>query len=169
MATQEKTAPKEFIITRTVNAPRDLVWKAWTQRDRLMQWFGPKGFTMTTATLDFRPGGALHYCLVTPDGKEMWGKFVYREIHPQDLIVWVNSFSDKAGGLTRHPFAPHWPREMLTRTTFTEDNRKTTITIHWSPLNATPEEIKTFNTSFDGMTQGWTGTFEQLDAYLAKA
>ncbi len=161
------SANQDFVITRTFNAPRELVFKAWTQRDRLMQWFGPKGFTMTTATLDFRPGGIFHYCLRSPDGKEMWGKFVYREIVPPEKIVLVNSFSDAAGNLTRHPMSPTWPREMLSTTTFTEHDGKTTITLRWSPLNATEAEQKTFDGARDGMTMGWTGTFEQLTEYLA--
>ena len=75
------------------NAPREVVWKAWTERERLRQWFGPKGFKMTTATMDFRPGGSFHYRLQTPDGKEMWGRFVYRQIVAPERILWVNSFS----------------------------------------------------------------------------
>jgi uncharacterized protein YndB with AHSA1/START domain len=161
--------PEEFVILRVFDAPRDLVWKAWTERDRLMQWFGPKGFTMTAATLDLRPGGVFHYCLRTPDGKDMWGKFIYREIMPPRRIVLVNSFSDANGGLTRHPFSATWPREMLSTTTLAEHEGKTTVTIRWTPINATAEERKTFDTSHDGMRTGWGGTFDQLADYLAKA
>ncbi len=157
-----------FVIWREFSAPRELVWKAWTEREHLLQWFGPKGFVMTTAKLDFRPGGTFHYCMRAPDGKEMWGKFVYREIVAPDKIVLVNSFSDENGGLTRHPFSPVWPLQMLTETTFAERDGKTTITIRWTLLDATDEERKTFDGARDGMTQGWTGTFEQLAGYLAK-
>ena len=159
---------KPFVISREFNAPRKLVWQAWTERERLMQWFGPKGFTMPTAKLDFRPGGSFHYAMRSPDSKEMWGKFVYREIVAPEKIVLVNSFSDEKGGLTRHPFSPAWPLEMLTETTFVERDGKTRITIKWTPLNATDEERRAFDDARDGMTQGWTGTFEQLDEYLAK-
>jgi uncharacterized protein YndB with AHSA1/START domain len=156
------------MISRSFDAPRDLVWKAWTERDRLMEWFGPKGFTMTSATLDLRPGGIFHYCLRTPDGKEMWGKFVYREIEPPRKIVLVNSFSDKDGNLTHHPFSPNWPQEMLATTTFDEQAGKTTITIRWPPINPTQAEQNTFDTSHEGMKMGWGGTFDQLAEYLAK-
>jgi uncharacterized protein YndB with AHSA1/START domain len=159
---------KEFVISRTFDAPRDKVWKAWTDREQLMQWFGPKGFSMTTAKLDFRPGGTFHYCLRSSDGKEMWGKFVYREIVAPERIVLVNSFSDEKGNLTRHPFSPTWPMEMLTTTTFTEEKGTTTVTVRWIPINATAEERKTFDDLRDGMRQGWTGTFDQLSEYLAK-
>ena len=123
---------------------------------------------MATAKLDFRPGGNFHYCLRSPDGKEMWGKFVYREIVAPERIVLVNSFSDEKGGLTRHPFSPTWPREMLTTTAFAGQEGKTTITFNWSPLNATDEERKTFDSAHVGMQQGWIGTFEKLAEYLAK-
>jgi len=164
----EEPSTEEFVITRIFDAPRELVWKAWTERDRLMQWFGPKGFTMSAAKMDFRPGGVFHYCLRSPDGKEMWGKFVYREIVAPERIVLVNSFSDESGGLTRHPMSPTWPLEMLSTTTFVEQGGKTVLTIRWKPLNPTEEERKTFDGAHGGMQQGWTGTFEQLAEYLAK-
>ena len=99
----------------------------------------------------------------------MWGKFVYREIVVPERIVLVNSFSDEKGGLTRHPFSPTWPLEMLSTTTFTEQAGKTTMTLQWCPLSPTEAERKTFDTSHDGMRQGWTGTLDQLAEYLAKA
>jgi len=160
---------KPFIITQTFNAPRARLWKAWTDREQLMQWFGPKGFTMTTAKLDLRPGGTFHYCLSSSDGKEMWGKFVYREINAPERIVLVNSFSDAQGGLTRHPMAPTWPLEMLSSTTLVEEGGKTRLTIEWSPLDPTDEERKMFDGAHEGMKQGWGGTFGQLADYLAKS
>ena len=164
----EKPAGPAFVITRTFDAPRDRVWKAWTERKQLGQWFGPKGFKMTTANLDFRPGGTFHYCLQSPDGNQMWGKFVYRVIEVPKRIVLVNSFSDEKGGLTRHPMSPTWPLEMLSVTTLVEEGGKTRLTIEWSPLNPTDEERQTFEASHEGMQQGWAGTFEQLADYLSK-
>ncbi len=163
-------ATGDFIISRTFDAPRELVFKAWTEADRLKQWFGPKGCSIRVASLDLRPGGVFHYCMVTPDGHEMWGKFVYREIVPPERIVLINSFSDAKGGLTRHPMSATWPLEMLSTTTFSEDlPGKTTITIRWAPVNATAEERKTFDSGHEGMTKGWGGTFEQLAEYLKTA
>lgn len=132
-----------------------------------MQWFGPKGFTMRVATLDLRPGGVFHYCLRSPDGHDMWGKFVYREIVAPERIVLVNSFSDEKGNLTRHPMSPAWPLESLSTTTFAEHAGRTTLTVRWAALNATETERKTFDTSHEGMRMGWTGTFEHLAQYLA--
>jgi uncharacterized protein YndB with AHSA1/START domain len=88
---------------------------------------------------------------------------------PREKIVLVKSFSDKDGGLTRHPFSNTWPMQMLSEATFVERDGKTTVTIKWLPLDAKEEERKTFETSRDGMTQGWTGTLEQLEGFLAKS
>lgn len=160
---------KPFVISRTFKASKDQVWKAWTEREQLMKWFSPKGFSMTTAKLDFRPGGTFLYALQSPDGKEMWGKFTYRVIDEPAKIVLVNSFSDANGGITRHPFSTTWPLEMLSTTTLTEEGGQTKVTIEWTPLNPTEDERKTFDAAHDGMIQGWTGTLDQLTEYLAKA
>lgn len=157
-----------FVISRTFDAPRDLVWKAWTETDRLMQWFGPKGFTMFHAKNDLRPGGTFLYALRGPDGAEVWGKWVYREIVPPERLVLVSSFSDAAGNVTRHPMAPTWPLQTLSKTTLTEQGGKTTVTIEWRPLEATDEERNTFIAGKSSMNQGWGGTFEQLADYLAR-
>ena len=164
----ETKAIKPFVISRTFDVPCERIWKAWTERDELMQWFGPKGFKMINAKLDFRPGGIFHYCLQSPDGKEMWGKFVYREIAALERIVLVHSFSNEAGGITQHPMAPTWPREMLSTFMLEDQGGKTTAQIEWIPLNPTEEERKTFDSSHEGMKQGWSGTFDQLNEYLAK-
>lgn len=167
--TTPKTAGQKFVLTRTFAAPRSLVWKAWTEREGLMQWFGPKGFKNVVANLDLRPGGRFHYGLVSPDGKEVWGRFIYREIVPMDKIVWISSFSDKDGGLGRHPFSDlKLPLQMLSQATFTEQAGKTTVTLEISALDASPEEQQVFDSIRDSMTQGWTGTLDQLEAYLPK-
>jgi uncharacterized protein YndB with AHSA1/START domain len=162
------TESKDFVISRVFDAPRDLVWKAWTEEDRLKEWFGPKGVTIPVCKMDLRPGGTCHYAMRMPNGQEMWGKWTFREIIAPERLVLISSFSDAAGGITRHPMSPTWPLETLSTTTFTETGGKTTLSIVWSPHNATEEERATFNGAHSGMTQGWSGTVEQLTAYLAK-
>jgi uncharacterized protein YndB with AHSA1/START domain len=160
------TAP--FTITRVVDAPRDKVWRAWTEVEHLRQWWGPKGFAVTHCKVDLRPGGIVHYCLRMPDGAEMWGKFVYREIAKPERLVWINSFSDKDGGTTVHPMSPDWPREMLTKVTFEAQGGKTKVTVQWVPVDASTDiERKAFDEGRDSMKQGWSGTFEQLESYLS--
>lgn len=159
----------DFVITRTFNAPRALVWQAWTDRESLLQWFGPKGMKMVRAELDFRAGGVFHYGLQQPDGGIMWGKWRFLEIVPQEKLVLISSFSDEAGGVTRHPMAPLWPAETLSTTTFTEQDGKTTITLRWTPHNASAAENALFAASHASMNGGWGGTMEQLEDFLARA
>ncbi len=165
-----KTAENEFVITRTFNAPRDLVYKAWTEADRLVKWWGPKGFTMGVAKLDLRPGGTFHYSMEAPKGGvmsgKMWGKFVYRDVVPGERLEFVVSFSDENLGTVRHPGSATWPLEVLNIVTFTEQNGKTLVTLRGWPIHATAEEVETFQKGTAGMRAGFGGTFEQLDAYL---
>ena len=168
-ANQAETQSADFVISRVFDAPRKLVWAAFTEAERMKEWWGPKGFTVVASKMDLRPGGTYHYGLKAPNGSAMWGKFVFREIKAPERMVFINSFSDEAGGITRHPMAPTWPLEMLSIFTFEEEpGGKTKLAIRWAPHNATAEEHKTFDASHDNMRQGWGGTLEQLTAYLAK-
>lgn len=170
METMTKAAANlnEFVAYRVFNAPLERVWLAWTERERLMQWFSPQGYTMTQAELDLRPGGIFHYALRSPDGKEMWGKWLFREIAAPQRLVLVSSFSDAQGGITRHPMSPNWPLQTLSTISFSELDGKTTVTVRWMPLEATALELKTFAEAHNSMKQGWSGTFAQLAAYLNK-
>src|SRR5262245_32716713 len=84
----------QCVIAPIFDAPRGLVFKAQAESERLERWWGAKGFTTRVIKLDFRPGGVFHYSVRTPDGHEMWGKFVYREILAQERVVFINSFTD---------------------------------------------------------------------------
>jgi uncharacterized protein YndB with AHSA1/START domain len=169
-ATQTAAAGSDFVISRVYDAPRDLVWKCFTDAEHMKHWWGPKGFTVIVSKMDLRPGGTYLYGMKAPDGSPMWGRMVYREIVPPEKLVFINSFSDEKGGLSRHPMAPTWPIEMLSVFTFEElPGGKTRFTVRWSPYNATEEEQKTFDAGHDSMNQGWGGTMDQLGAYLAKA
>ena len=160
---------RDFVIARVFDAPRDLVFKVCTDPEHMKHWWGPKGFTWVSCKMELRPGGLFHYCMRSPDGQEMWGKFIYREIVPPERLVFVNSFSDKDAKTTRHPWSPTWPLEVLNYMTFTEQDGKTIVEMRGRPENATEEERKTFESGFDSMKQGFKGTLDQLAEYLAKA
>jgi len=165
-----ETKSADFVISRVLDAPRELVWKCFTDPEHMKQWWGPKGAIVTVSKMDLRSGGTYHYRMETADGTEIWGKMVYREISPRDRIVFINSFSDEAGGTTRHPMAPTWPLEMLSIFTFEDQpGGKTKFTVSWSPHNATDEERKTFDAGHDSMRQGWGGTLDKLKDYVKKA
>lgn len=168
--TDTRTPPPDsvFRISRTVDAPLDRVWKAYTDQDALMAWFGPQGFSMPHSRYDFRPGGEFHYCLRTPTGFEMWGKWVFVEIEPPRKLSMVVSFSDASGGLTRHPMSAAWPLQTLSTTTFEDLAGKTHVSIEWAPHESDADEIAAFHAGHASMAQGCTGTFQQLEAYLAQ-
>lgn len=161
-------AGREFVITRVLDAPRAVVWRAWTEAEQLQRWFGPKGCTVPSCSVDLRPGGLFHYCMQTPDGHVMWGKWIFREIAPPEKLVVIVSFSDAQGGVTRHPLSPTWPLETLSTMTLKELAGKTELTLCWAPYGATEAESQTFDSSHESMTQGWTGTMDQLVGYLAQ-
>ncbi|NBD25905.1 SRPBCC family protein [Paenibacillus glycinis] len=168
MTQQQNGNAEELILTRTLNAPRDLVFKVFTEAEHLLNWWGPKGLAMNVAKVDLRPGGLFHYSMKTPDGHEMWGKFVYREISPPERLVFTNSFSDAEGNTLRHPASPTWPMEMLNTLIFEEADGKTKLTMRGIPVNASEEELHTFDSNRSNVQQGFAGTFAQLDEYLAK-
>ena len=152
------------------NAPRDVVFRAHGPKAEHLAALVPraKGFTMASCTVDLRPGGVFHYGMRWPDGKVMWGKWVYREVTRPERIVHVFSFSDEAGGLTRNPFAPDWPAEILTTTTFVEHNGKTTLTMRSILPGASRAEREAFAVGQVNLRQGWADNFDRLAAYLAQ-
>jgi uncharacterized protein YndB with AHSA1/START domain len=157
----------QLLITREFNAPRELVYKVWTEAEHLAKWWGAKGASIEVAKFDLKPGGLFHYCMKTPDGKTMWAKFVYREIIAPEKLVFVNSFSDEAGGTTGNPWLPVWPLEILNVLTLMENGDKTTLVLKGGPINASEAEIEAFKRMKQGMQHGFAGAFQQLDEYLA--
>ena len=145
------------------------MWKAWTDAKQLKNWWGPKGFEIVSTKVNLRPGGIFHYHLRSADGQDMWGKFTYHEIVPQKRLVFVVSFSDEAGAVTRHPLHENWPLTIHSTVTFAETNGKTTVTVRWIPVDATETERTTFEEGRESMKVGWSGTFDRLDDHLAKA
>jgi uncharacterized protein YndB with AHSA1/START domain len=165
----KSASAEDFTTSRIFDAPRDLVWKAFTEPQHLRHWWGPKGFVVIAATVDLRPGGRYHYGLKAPDGSEMWGKFEYLEITPPERLVFISSFSDKEGGTTRHPGHMSWPLEMRSVFTFEElPGGKTRFTLNWAPWNATPAEQKTFDDNHQSMQMGWRGSLDVLTEYLSQ-
>lgn len=161
--------PNTFIISRTFDAPRELVFRAWTERDHLAKWFGPKGFDVFSCTNDLRPGGVMHYGMRGPNDTEMWARWVWDEVKPPRQISFIQSFSDPDGGVTRAPFFDGgWPLETMSTVIFEEHNGRTTITLYGAPVNATEAERATFLGNHQSMQGGWGGTLDRLEAHLAE-
>jgi uncharacterized protein YndB with AHSA1/START domain len=159
-----------FVASRVFDAPRERLWKAWTDAAELKKWWGPAGFKVHTCKVDLRPGGIFLYGMTAPDGKDMWGRFVYREIAAPKKLVFIVSFSDPKGGVTRHPWSPSWPLQTLSTVEFAEEGAgRTKVTVRWVPHEASDAEKKTFDEGRDSMKQGWGGTMDQLAGYLEAA
>jgi len=159
-------APQAFHLERTFEAPRDLVFRAWTEAEHLGRWWGPTGMTVRVLLADVRPGGIFHYSM-EHDGRLMWGRFAYREVAPPERLVYVNSFADSAGNVAPMPFFEGFPAEILTTVLFTEAAGRTTVSLHAIPLAATPAEQSSFEALFPSMEGGFGGTLDQLRDYLA--
>ncbi|SRR6266852_4449013 len=169
-ASDHSTAPDgAFAITRMFNAPRHLVWKAWSEAKQMQTWWGPKGCSIKVANFEFWPGGFFHYAMQFPKGPQMWGRFLYREIVPHERIVWLNSFSNEGCGITRAPFDQAIPLEILNEVTLVETAGKTTVMLRARPHGAAENEVKVFAGMFASLDQGYSGTFDQLASSLAKA
>ena len=157
----------EFVISHVFKAPREKVWAAWTQPEKLARWFGPKGTKATIVTADIRSGGMLHSYMDGPDGTRLWAKFVYRELVPPSRLVYEHSFSDEQANIAPSPFGGDWPKVLLTTVIFEDLGEETRVRLSWVPVQATPAEEAEFRGAMDSMTGGWSGSFEELDDLLA--
>ncbi|HET7657627.1 MAG TPA: SRPBCC domain-containing protein [Bacillales bacterium] len=157
---------EELVVTRTFNVPRVFLFKMWTDPDHLKHWWGPKGTVLKIKKLELKPEGIFLYSSTTPDGQDMWGKFVFKEISAPNLLVFTNSFSDSEGNAIRAPFHSDWPLEILNTLTFSEKEGESEFTIRGNPIGATEEELNLFVSSFASLKQGFNGTFDQLDSYM---
>lgn len=91
-------------IRRVVDGPRELVFKVWTEPQHIMQWWGPEGFTSPFCKVDFKVGGAVRYCMKSPDGNEYWNAAIFKEIAPPEKLVMSFFFIDKDGNFVEPSF-----------------------------------------------------------------
>ena len=156
-----------FVIERSFPVSQERLFKACTKVEDMMQWFSAPGMKVIKAQQDFRVGGVYHYGTASPQGQEMWGKVTYKEIKPNSKLVYLQSFSDKDGGMGSHPMAPTWPQEMLTVFEFVPEGAKQTkLKISWIYAGIDDTEASTFHAAHEGMTGGWTGSLDALQNYL---
>jgi len=154
---------ERMVVTRVFDAPRALVWKAWTDPRYVMQWWGPKGFTAPVCKIDFRVGGKFLCCMKSPDGQEMWNGGEYHEIVPQEKIVYSLYFADSKGnkvdpaqlGIEHEAIADAYDVVIF------EDlgNGQTKLTMIG---NETMEDAKN-----SGQLEGWNEIFEKVAAVIA--
>lgn len=168
LAEGSRVAQPELVITRLLDAPKEAVFQAWTEADRLAQWWGPAGFALQIEKLELAPKGIFHYSIALPDGQKMWGRFIYRHIAAPERLIFVSSFSNEEGAITPAPFSVTWPQEILNIITLEVEGDKTLLTLRGCAINATPAAEQTFTDGFASIRRGFAGTFDQLEAYLQK-
>jgi uncharacterized protein YndB with AHSA1/START domain len=167
---EESSGKHTFVINRTFDAPLDVMFEMWTNPSHFSKWLAPTGFEMQFIRSDIRPGGSTFYFMTGQGGAKMYGRAEYRQIEKPDRLVYTQQFCGENEKISRHPMSPTWPETMLTTVKLTaEGPSRTRVTVTWEPHGATtPEELETFIKSRGGMTQGWTGSFDKLESYLAK-
>ena len=142
-------------LTRVFDAPRDLVFKAWTDPKHVAQWWGPQGFTNPLCELDARPGGLIRIDMRSPEGTVYPMSGVYQEIVEPKRLVFISAALDENG-------KPMF--EILNTVTFEEQNGKTTLTLQARVITATDQAPQ----YLEGMEEGWTQSLERLGEYVAK-
>ena len=149
---QTMPSNRDLVITRVFDAPRDLVFRAWTEPDRAARWWGPQGFTTLSCEMDVRPCGAYRRCMRSPEGAVYCTRGVYRQIMPLERLVFTYAWED-AEGRPGH--------ETLVTVTFAEHGGKTKLTLHQAMFDTVE--------SRDAHQGGWTSCFERFAEYLAAA
>jgi uncharacterized protein YndB with AHSA1/START domain len=161
----EPPAADVMVITRTFDAPRDAVWKAWTEPERIKRWFGPRGFTTPVYQMDLRAGGKYHSAMRSPDGQDFWSTGVFREIVEPERLVITDSFADEKGNkvpASYYGMSPDWSGESLITVTFEEVEGKTKMTLEGSGFSGMSAADR------DNAQQGWSQSFDKLAEYLAE-
>ena len=144
------TVERELVITRVIDAPRSLVFKAWTQPEHIARWWGPQGFTTVHCEMDIRVGGSYRFGGRSPQGIEHWKRGVYRELVEPERVVFTFAWENADGSL-----GP----ELLTTITFDEQNGRTRLTLRQSGF--------TTDAACGSHIEGWTSTLERFADYLA--
>lgn len=168
---KEESGKEKFVINRSFETSVETMFEMWTNPKHFSQWIAPTGFNMELIQADIKPGGKTFSCMSNNAGLKIYSRAHYLEVEKPHKIVYTQQFCDEKNDKTlRHPMAPTWPATMLTTVQFTEEGPdQTRVTITWECHGPTTrEELETFVKARGGMTQGWTGSFDKLEEYLAR-
>lgn len=166
---KESTGKEKFVINRVFEAPIHTMFEMWTNPTHFAKWLAPTGFNMKFLRADIKPGATTFYCMENDSGLKMYGRAKYLEISAPNKLVYTQEFTDEKENQSRHPMAPTWPAVMQTTVLFAEESpTETRVTVTWEVVSDyTAEELETFIKGRAGMTQGWTGSFDKLEEYIA--
>ena len=139
-----------LVITRLLDAPRALVFKAWTEPEHLVRWWGPRGFTMPSCRMEPQPGGTYRYCMRAADGTDHWVRGAYREVVPLERLVFTSAWEDGDGN-PKH--------ETVIAVTLAERGGKTELTLRQAVFESV--------TARDLHRGGWSEAMDMLAEHLA--
>jgi uncharacterized protein YndB with AHSA1/START domain len=158
--------PPTYVLERTFDAPRELVWKGWTDPALLARWYGPNVETIVHR-LDLKSGGLL-LIEMRRGGQSSYQRGEYIEIAPLERLIWLHSNADADWHIARNPRMPDWPRVLMTTVTLDEDGAQTRMRLTWAPHEASDAEIACFAAAIEGMGKGWNAGMELLTKVLAE-
>jgi len=143
----------ELTITRVFDAPRTLVFQAWTEPRHLVRWWGPRGFSTPSCEMDARAGSAYHFRMRASDGREVMWQGACKEIVPPERLVWTCTIRDPNGNLIS--------AETILTVTLEEQGNKTKMTLHQAVFDSV--------TNYQGHQNGWNESMSRLAEYLPNA
>lgn len=152
---------ESLIIERHFDAPREWVWRAWTEPARCKQWWGPKDFTTPHCEMDVREGGKYLYCMRSPEGRDYWGTGTYLEVVPFERLVYTDAFADAEGNpvpASHYGMDGDWPLEMRVTVTFEDAGAGTRLVLRHEGLPA--------GAMRDMTGDGWRESFDKLAKFV---
>jgi uncharacterized protein YndB with AHSA1/START domain len=160
---ESQVSSKPMVITRTFDAPRELVWQAWTDPQLFMRWWGPSAFTCPVCRMDVRVGGKYLWCMRSPEGQEFWTAGEFREVVAPERLVYTDNFADEHGNpvpASHYGMSDDFPMETVVTVTLAEQGGKTVMTLAHAGMPQGPES--------EGASAGWNESFDKLAKALAE-
>ena len=155
-----------YVLEREFDAPRDLVWRTWTEPELLARWYGPNVETIIHR-YELRPGG-LWLGEMKWGGNSNYQRVEFTEVTPPERLIWLHSVSDVDWNVVPNPMMADGPLVLLTTVTFEDDGDRTKLRLTWVPHEASEAEIACFAAAMDGADKGWAAGMELLAALLAE-
>ena len=156
----------EYVLDRMFDAPREMVWQAWTKPELLARWYGP-GVETIIHEFNLQVGGFWLNEMKWGDNS-MLSKAVFTKIEPNELLVWDHSAADENWNVVANPMMPDWPTTLATTVSFEDVGAKTKVRLVWTPVNATQAELDCFSGAMANMGRGWESGYAIMDEIFAE-
>ncbi len=163
MTSLRRKTESALLLTRSFNAPQQRVFRAFTVPALLKRWWSPQGWSTPYVSVDCQKGGLFHYCMRSPEGEDIWGRGIFREVVAPKRLVYVDAFSDEDGHLVEpahYGMSADHPMESLVTISFAKLKGGTKLTLR--------HEIPRSFLERDMMQQGWNQMLDRLDVLLAE-